>query len=51
MCSQINNEETKRKIIYWGSFYDSRAYMGSKALFHLEAMIARFMLILSENPK
>jgi replication factor C subunit 3/5 len=51
ICSQLQNEETKRQIIYWGSFYDGRAFMGSKALFHLEAMIARFMLILSENPK
>lgn len=44
-----NNEKIKWEIIHWASFYDTRAQNGSKTIFHLEAMFARFMLILAEN--
>ncbi len=49
MCSIVKKEEVKRLIIHWASFYDSRAQNGTKALFHLEALIARMMLVISEN--
>ena len=49
ICSKQKNEELKRQVIYWASFYDGRASMGSKALFHLEALLARLMLIFAEN--
>ena len=49
ICSRVRNDEVKRQIIYWASFYDGRAQMGTKSLFHLEALFARIMLIFSDN--
>ncbi len=49
ICSRLKSDEVKRQVIYWSSFYDGRAQMGSKTLFHLEALIARLMLIIAEN--
>ncbi len=49
ICCRLKNDEVKRQIIYWASFYDSRAQMGTKSLFHLEALFARIMLIIADN--
>lgn len=49
LCGMFKNEQVKTKIIHWASYYDNRVQNGTKALFHLEAMIARFMLIVSET--
>ncbi len=49
ICKIINNDEIKRKIIHWASFYDRRAQVGSKSIFHLEALFARIMLIVAES--
>jgi replication factor C subunit 3/5 len=49
ICSQSKNEAIKREIIYWASFYDNRAQNGTKSLFHLEAMFARFMLVIADS--
>ena len=49
LCAMSSSEETKQQYIHWASFYDNRLQNGSKALFHMEALIARFMYIASEN--
>ena len=49
LCAVYKNEEVKRQFIYWASFYDNRVQNGTKALFHMEALMARYMLIVSEN--
>jgi len=49
ICAKLLKEEAKRMVIYWASFYDGRVSQGTKALFHLEALIARLMLIIAEN--
>lgn len=51
LCQTVKNDDVKREVINWASFYDNRCQNGSKALFHLEALIARLMLIVSENYK
>ncbi len=51
VCAMYKNEQIKHDIIHWASFYDNRVQNGTKALYHLEALIARFMLIISENNK
>lgn len=30
----------------WAAFYEHRLHIGSKAIFHLEAFVAKFMRIL-----
>jgi replication factor C subunit 3/5 len=49
LCKVLKDENVQREIVKWASFYDSRAQNGSKALFHLEALIARFMFIIAES--
>lgn len=42
------NELKQKEIIRWGAIFDERAQNGTKAIFHIEALIARIMLILSQ---
>ena len=49
LCIALNSDEKKRQIIDSASFYDQRASQGAKALFHLEAFVAKAMLIIAEN--
>ena len=49
LCAMKFAEETKRQFVHWASFYDNRLQNGSKALFHMEALLARFMYIASEG--
>ncbi len=49
LCADIRSEQKKMQIVEWGSFYDKRSTQGAKSLFHLEAFIARAMLIVAEN--
>jgi len=49
ICNKIKSEDVKSQLIKWASFYDTRAQNGSKTLFHIEALIARFMLIIAQN--
>ena len=35
----------KPKIIKWVSFYENKMQKGSKPIFHIEAMIARIMVV------
>jgi len=39
------DSELKCEVIKWAAFYEHRLQMGSKAIFHLEAFVAKFMSI------
>ncbi|WPH03409.1 P-loop containing nucleoside triphosphate hydrolase protein [Acrodontium crateriforme] len=39
----------KSEVIKWAAFYDHRIRMGSKAIFHLEAFVAKFMRLYEGN--
>lgn len=45
----LKNDDKKREIIYYAALYDNRAQNGTKAIFHIEALIARIMLIVSKQ--
>lgn len=45
----VQNEEKKRQIIHYAALFDNRAQNGTKAIFHIEALLARIMLIISSN--
>lgn len=40
------DEALKADVIKWSAFYEHRIKTGSKAIFHLEAFVAKFMRIL-----
>jgi len=35
------DEELKPEVIHWAAFYEHRLRLGSKAVFHLEAFVAK----------
>jgi replication factor C subunit 3/5 len=35
------DEELKPEVIHWAAFYEHRIRLGSKAIFHLEAFVAK----------
>lgn len=37
--------ELKQEVVEWASFYEHRVQTGSKAIFHLEAFVAKVMCI------
>mmetsp|Transcript_19867 Transcript_19867/g.61617 ORF Transcript_19867/g.61617 Transcript_19867/m.61617 type:complete len:358 (-) Transcript_19867:87-1160(-) len=37
--------DIKHEVAHWAAFYEHRLTMGSKAIFHIEAFVARFMSI------
>lgn len=39
------DSELKYELIKWASYYEHRLQIGSKAIFHLEAFVAKFMAI------
>jgi len=39
------DSELKYEVIKWAAFYEHRLQCGSKAIFHLEAFVAKFMSI------
>ncbi|KAJ8763204.1 hypothetical protein K2173_025589 [Erythroxylum novogranatense] len=39
------DEELKHEICHWAAYYEHRMHMGQKAIFHLEAFVAKFMSI------
>lgn len=42
---QKSESEIKHEIAHWAAFYEHRLVGGSKAVFHLEAFVARFMSV------
>ena len=50
LCSYSDvKEDAKKGIISWAAIYDNRSQNGSKPLFHLEALVARIMLIIKNS--
>lgn len=39
------DSELKHEVIHWAAYYEHRLQAGSKAIFHLEAFIAKFMSV------
>ncbi|GAQ82950.1 Replication factor C subunit RFC3 [Klebsormidium nitens] len=39
------DSELKHEVCHWAAFYEHRMQQGSKAIFHLEAFVAKFMSI------
>ncbi|GAA5886950.1 hypothetical protein JCM16303_003069 [Sporobolomyces ruberrimus] len=39
------DEEIKADVAYWAAFYDHRLRQGNKPIFHLEAFVAKIMMI------
>ncbi|KXT06188.1 hypothetical protein AC578_1432 [Pseudocercospora eumusae] len=39
------DDTLKPEIVKWAAFYEHRIHMGSKAIFHLEAFVAKFMRV------
>ena len=48
MCKS-KSEKVKKEIVHYAAFYDNRAQNGTKGIFHLEALMARIMVILNQN--
>jgi len=42
---KLLDSEIKFEVIKWAAFYEHRLQVGSKAIFHLEAFIAKFMAV------
>ena len=40
------DDALKADVIKWSAFYEHRLHIGTKAIFHLEAFVAKFMRIL-----
>lgn len=40
------DDALKADVMRWAAFYEHRLHIGSKAIFHLEAFVAKFMRIL-----
>jgi replication factor C subunit 3/5 len=40
----------KHELAAWAAHYEHRLQLGSKELFHIEAMVARFMAVIKANP-
>ena len=38
--------DMKHEIVYWCSFHENRMQMGNKPIFHIEALMARIMLVI-----
>ena len=47
LLSMVENTDAslKPKIIEWVSFYENKMQKGSKPIFHIEAMLARIMVL------
>ena len=41
------DDELKPQVIHWAAFYEHRIRLGSKVIFHLEAFVAKGILMLS----
>lgn len=41
-------QEYKAEVVHWAAFYDHRLALGSKAIFHLEAFVAKIMATFKE---
>ncbi|KAK4786699.1 hypothetical protein SAY86_010532 [Trapa natans] len=39
------DDELKHEVCHWAAYYEHRMHLGQKAIFHLEAFIAKFMSI------
>ncbi|KAG6541440.1 hypothetical protein Mapa_017219 [Marchantia paleacea] len=39
------DSELKREVCHWAAYYEHRMQLGQKAIFHLEAFVAKFMSI------
>eukprot|EP00899_Mesostigma_viride_P011203 jgi/Mesvir1/20083/Mv13332-RA.1 len=39
------DDELKHEVVHWAAFYEHRLQSGQKAIFHLEAFVAKFMSI------
>lgn len=39
------DSELKHEVSYWAAYYEHRMHLGQKAIFHLEAFVAKFMSI------
>jgi replication factor C subunit 3/5 len=39
------DDELKLEAVHWATFYEHRLQEGAKAIFHLEAFVAKFMSV------
>ncbi|GFH08891.1 AAA domain-containing protein [Haematococcus lacustris] len=39
------DDEMKQELVLWAAFYEHRLCEGQKAIFHLEAFVAKFMSV------
>lgn len=39
------DSELKHEIVHWAAYYEHRMHLGQKAIFHIEAFVAKFMSI------
>lgn len=44
LCNFVDTN-WKYEIIWWAAYHDNKMQMGNKAIFHLEAFLARMMFI------
>jgi replication factor C subunit 3/5 len=44
------HETVKHEVLHWAAHYEQRLALGSKELFHLEALIARIMAVIKAAP-
>lgn len=49
LCLMMNNDSQKNDIIHWASIFDNRAANGTKGIIHLEAFLARAMVIIANE--
>lgn len=49
LCLLVNKDSQKNDIIHWAAIFDNRSANGTKAIIHLEAFLARVMLIISNK--
>lgn len=43
LLHRVLNEDMQHQVIHWSAHYEHRLKMGTKAIFHLEAFVAKFM--------
>ena len=39
------DDSLKHEVVHWAAYYERRACSGAKEIFHLEAFVAKFMVI------
>lgn len=44
LCKSLD-DDLKHEVVHWAAYYEHRAQLGSKEIFHLEAFVAKFMAV------